>query len=346
MAMDRCSLLDCTLRDGGYITDWKFGAVVIRSIIHDLIEAGVDYIECGYLNSKPYEEGSAVFNNIEQIAEFIPKERRDSCIFVMADVAQFTPDDLTPYTGNSVDGVRVVFYKRQVEEALQLCAAVSQKGYKLIVQPMVTIDYSVNEYAQLVRRIAKLTPYAVSIVDSFGYMDKEDVRKYFRILDNLLPFDAIIGYHSHNNMQLAFSTAQDLLTYDTQRRIMIDASLYGMGRGAGNLHTEVIADFYNRIFGVKYNLSLLLKMLGEFILPIRKDRSWGYSPYLFITGRYHCHPNFACYLLENHEISVGDFERFVQTIPKDMKTKCRRPYVEELYQAFIKGAYSHDCKGL
>lgn len=337
MVLDRCSLLDCTLRDGGYITDWKFGDDMMRSVVKGLVEAKIDYVECGYLNSKPYEQGSAVFNNIEQIADILPEDRKDSCILVMADVAQFAPEDLTPYTGRSVDGVRVVFYKRQVEEALKLCAAVSEKGYKLIVQPMVTIDYTVDEYAQLVRRIAKLHPYAVSIVDSFGYMDKIDVQKYFRILDNLLHYEAIIGYHSHNNLQLAFSTAQDVLTYDTQRHIMIDASLYGMGRGAGNLNTEVIADFYNRFFGVKYDISKLLEMVGEFILPIRQKREWGYSPYLFITGHYHCHPNFACYLLERHQISVKDFERFVQTIPDEMKTKCRRPYVEELYQAFIRG---------
>lgn len=335
MVIDRCSLLDCTLRDGGYITNWHFGEAVMKYVIEGLVEARIDYIECGYLNSKPYEEGSALFNNVEQIAEFLPKNRGESCMLVMADVAQFAAEDLTPYTGNSVDGIRVVFYKRQVEEALQLCQAVREKGYKLVVQPMVTIDYSLDEYAQLVRRIARLNPYAVSIVDSFGYMDKEDVRKYFRVLDNLLPFESIIGYHSHNNMQLAFSTAQDILAYDTQRHVMIDGSLYGMGRGAGNLHTEIIADFYNRYFGEKYDISKLLEMIGQFILPIREQRAWGYSPYLFLTAYYHCHPNFACYLLEQHDISVKDFERYIRMIPDDMRTKCRKPYVEELYQAFV-----------
>ena len=335
MGMDRCVLLDCTLRDGGYITDWKFGADTIRSIISGLIKARIDFIECGYLNVKPYEEGSAIFNNIEQIGEYLPSERNGSCILAMADVAQFAPENITPYSGKSVDGIRVVFYKRQVDEALELCRAVRKNGYKLIVQPMVTIDYSLDEYAQLVRRIGRLNPYAVSIVDSFGYMEKEDVRRYFRVLDNLLPTDAIIGYHSHNNMQLAFPTAQDLLSYDTHRSVMVDASLYGMGRGAGNLQTEVIADFYNRYLGNKYDISQLLGMIGAYILSIQKQRTWGYTPYLFLTGYYHCHPNFACYLLENHEISVKDFEEYVQMIPENMKTKCRRPYVEELYQAYI-----------
>ena len=332
--MDKRSLLDCTLRDGGYITGWQFGEETIKALIQGLIDCGIDYVECGYLNSRPYEQGSAIFNNIEQIGEFIPSDRGQTMVLAMADVEQFHPDDLMPISGKSIDGIRVVFYKRQIEEALDMCKAVADMGYKLFVQPMVTIDYSLDEYAKLVRKIAKLNPYGVSIVDSFGYMDVGDVRRYFRVLDNLLSRDAVIGYHSHNNMQLAFPTAQEVFAYETGRSVIVDASLYGIGRGAGNLNTEIIAEYYNRKFGSKYHIFRLLDLIGDYIIPIHEQRSWGYSPYLFITGLYHVHPNFACYLLENHRISVSEFERFVQIIPEEMRTKCRRPYVEDLYQKF------------
>ncbi|GHT06521.1 hypothetical protein FACS189423_11440 [Bacteroidia bacterium] len=333
--MDKFSLLDCTLRDGGYITNWEFSESFIKEIIAGLIDANLDFVEVGYLNNKPYEENTAIFNNITQIAEYLPSDRKNSLILAMADVTQFTTEDITPYDGKSIDGIRVVFYKHQIEEALILCRAVSANGYKLFVQPMVTIDYTSDEYAKLAKRITDLKPYAVSIVDSFGYMIKQDFRQYYKILDNILNPDVIIGFHSHNNMQLAFITAQDILDYQTTRQLVIDASLYGMGRGAGNLNTELIANYYNMNLGNKYDIHTIISLISKYIMPIEAEKKWGYSPYFFITGFYHCHPNFASYLLETHDVSVSDFEEYVKRIPKEMLTKCRKPYVEELYQKFI-----------
>lgn len=332
--MDRCGILDCTLRDGGYVTNWYFGETAIRNLIAGLSDAGIDYIECGYINPTEKERGKAVFADIEEIGRYLPNVKKNSFYLAMADCAQILPGQITPYTGNSIEGIRVVFYKHQIGEALELCKSVKDNGYKLFVQPMVTIDYSFNEYGALAEEICKLHPYGVSIVDSFGYMNKQDFRDYFKLLDETMQEDVVIGFHSHNNMQLAFITAQDVLDYKTQRKIILDASLYGMGRGAGNLNTELITNYYNRLFGDKYNIKRIMAIIGSEIMPIAKTHTWGYSPYLFLTGLYHCHPNFACYLLENHDVTVEEFEEFVQFIPKEMLTKCRRPYVEELYREF------------
>lgn len=332
--MNRVSLLDCTLRDGGYITDWNFENSVIRDIIHNLAKARLDYIEVGYLNSNVHDENRSIFDSIEKITDFLPQCREEANMLAMADVTQFSTEKITPYTGRSVDGIRVVFYKHQVKEALEFCKAVSAQGYKLFVQPMVTIDYTPKEYGELSEEIAKLDPYSVAIVDSFGYMNKKDVSMYFQLLDGSLPQDVSIGFHSHNNMQLAFITAQDILEYETQRNLIIDASLYGMGRGAGNLNTELITNYYNIKFGNKYDVDIVLDLISDHIMPIRKQREWGYSPYMLLTGINQCHPNFAAYLLENHDVSVSEFRCFVKTIPEDMKTKCRKPYVEELFKRF------------
>ena len=334
--MSKYNLLDCTLRDGGYIVNWEFHDNDIKLLTEGLINSNLDYVEVGYLNNRPYIPNTAIFNEIEKISSFIPKDRKKSTVLAMADVAQFTPADLTPFTGNSIDGIRVVFYKRQIKEAMEMCKAIKDNGYKLFIQPMVTIDYTMDEYSLIAQEIAKFSPYAVAIVDSFGYMVKKDFRQYFRVLDNCLPAETKIGFHSHNNMQLAFITAQDILDYETTRNLIIDASLLGMGRGAGNLNTELITNYYNMTLGYKYNVSLILELISKYIMPISKTKTWGYSPYLFLTGFYHCHPNFATYLLEKHDISVSDFEKFIQTIPQEMYTKCTKPYVEELYQKFIK----------
>jgi len=335
--MDKYNILDCTLRDGGYINKWNFEDDMISDMIEKMVDAGIDFVEVGYLNNSVHENNSTQFDSIDKIEKFIPKNRGNCTFIAIADVQQFTKDDLTHFTGKAIDGIRVVFYKHQIEEAMELAEAVKENGYKLFMQPMVTIDYTINEYAQLAKRIAELKPYAVSIVDSFGYMIKEDFRQYFKILDNLLEADVLIGFHSHNNMNLAFITAQDILEYNTNRKIVIDSSLYGMGRGAGNLNTELIANYYNMTLGQKYDISCILNLIGEYIMPIYKTRAWGYTPYLFITGLYHYHPNFACYLLEEYEVSVQEFEKFILTIPEEMKTKCKKDYVIQMWNKFKEG---------
>ena len=332
--MNHFNLLECTLRDGGYITDWRFSPEMIQDTIQTLVDANFDLIEVGYLYHKVYEKGSTQFQTIEQITDFLPQDRRNTTFLAMADIQQFLPKDLTPYTGNSIDGIRVVFYKHQVEEALIMCQAVKEFGYKLFVQPMVTIDYSIDEYAQLMKRIAKLEPYSVAIVDSFGYMIKSDFRKYFKVLDNILPMNVSVGFHSHNNMNLSFITGQDILEYVTTRNLIIDSSLYGMGRGAGNLQTELIANYYNMVFGQKYDTLKVIDLISKYIMPIYKERRWGYSPYFFLTGLYHCHPNYVTYLLQEHDISVAEFKEYIESIPKEMYTKCKKPYVLEMYEQF------------
>lgn len=334
--VDKYNVLDCTLRDGGYITNWKFKDSDIGAMINSLAEAGIDLIEVGYINKLGPENNTTQFKTIERINSFIPDEKGNCVFLAMADVMQCTEEDIIPRQDNSIDGIRVVFYKHQIVEAMELAKVVIDRGYKLFMQPMVTIDYTIDEYARLIREISKLNPYAVSIVDSFGYMLKEDFRKYFKVLDNLLEPEVMIGFHSHNNMNLAFITAQDILEYETTRRLIIDSSLYGMGRGAGNLNTELITNYYNMTLGYKYDIEIILQLISKYIMDIYINRQWGYNPYLFITGLMHYHPNFACYLLEEYDVSVEEFKKYLSTIPEEMRTKCRKNYVIEKYEEFIK----------
>lgn len=330
------NLLDCTLRDGGYIPEWEFDDQTIRNTVKSLIDSNMDYVEVGYINSrKEYRGNTTQFDTISRINDFLPEDRKNTVLLAMADVKQFFPKDVEGYEKGNIDGIRVVFYKHQVKEAEILAKEIKTAGYKLFMQPMVTIDYSIDEYAGVCSQIARLEPYAVSIVDSFGYMIKEDFRKYYRILDNILDERTVIGFHSHNNMNLAFITAQDILEYNTKRELVIDCSLYGMGRGAGNLNTELITNYYNMIFGKKYDLHLYLKLISQYIMPIYEKKQWGYSPYLFLTGLKHYHPNFACYLLEEYpNVTVEEFEKFLDFIPVEFKTKCRKPYVIEKWKEF------------
>jgi len=335
--MNKYNLLDCTLRDGSYITEGEFPDQAIRDIIKTLIDSNLDFVEVGYLNStKLYRGNSTHFDSISRIAEYLPVERKNAMLLAMVDVDQFKIEDFTPYDGTSVDGIRIVFYKHQIKEAIKYAKIVNELGYKLFMQPMVTIDYSMSEYSSLCDELIKLNPFGISIVDSFGYMTPGDFRKYFKILDNLAPESVIIGFHSHQNMNLALPVAVDVFEYSTARRLVIDCSLLGMGRGAGNLQTELVANYYNNSFVPKYDIIELIRLINEYIVPIKERREWGYTPYYFLTAYKGCHPNYAAFVLENHQISLTDFADYLNTIPPEMKTKCRRPYVEEMYQNFVK----------
>ena len=234
-------LLDCTLRDGGYITNWFFGRENIIRIAEDLTKANFDLIEVGYLNKDVNDKDKSIFQTIEAASEVIPGDRKKAEFLAMADVDQFLPENVMDYKPGYIDGIRVVFYKHQIEKAMKMCKRVAEAGYKLFVQPMVTIDYTEIEYARLIDDIVELKPSGVSIVDSFGYMNRSELKYYFDILDSRLEENCMIGFHSHNNMQLSVLNAESLFEYDTKRTIIVDASLYGMGRGAGNLNTELIA---------------------------------------------------------------------------------------------------------
>lgn len=333
--MSNIKLLDCTLRDGGYITNWYFGRNNILRIVNDLTKANLDFIEVGYLNKDISDIEKSIFQTIALASEVIPKNHKNSIFLAMADVDQFLPTNITPYKPGYIDGIRVVFYKHQIEKALEMCKCVADSGYKLFVQPMVTIDYTTAEYSRLIDKIVELNPYAVSIVDSFGHMTKMELKYYFDILDNRLSESCTIGFHSHNNMQLSVLNAESLFNYETNRTIVIDASLYGMGRGAGNLNTELITNYYNQNVLNKYNLGILISLLSDIIYPIYKDIPWGYSPYYFLTAYYNCHPNYATYLLSEYNVSINEFESFLSTIPADLRVKCKKPTTLELYKSFL-----------
>ena len=318
-----------------FITNWVFGRDNILRMAKDLTKANFDLIEVGYLNKDVNDLNKSIFQTIAKASEIIPLEhRKDQVYLAMADVDQFLPENVEEHKEGYIDGIRVVFYKHQIEKAMIMCRKVADAGYKLFVQPMVTIDYTAEEYALLIDRIVELHPYAVSIVDSFGYMTNNDLRYYFNILDKRLQKDCTIGFHSHNNMQLSVLNAETLFNYTTERDIIIDSSLFGMGRGAGNLNTELIANYYNENVKEKFNIAIVMSLISDIIYPIYQEKKWGYSPYYFLTACYHCHPNYAAYLLSEHEVSINEFERFLKTIPPEYRIKCKKPKTLELYEEY------------
>lgn len=229
--MERIKLLDCTLRDGGYINEWDFGFETIRNIIKKLVEAKTDYVEVGFLRNDVYDKDKAVFNNCNQIAPILPKQRGNTKFTVMALHNKYDISRLEPFDGKTVDAMRVTFHDYDIDEGLSFIKKAMEKGYKIFCNPINIMGYSDEQLLKLIGKVNKIKPYAFSIVDTFGSMMKPDLVRLYSILEHNLDKDIVIGLHLHENLALSYSLAQDFITMcSVERQAVVDASLLGMGR--------------------------------------------------------------------------------------------------------------------
>ena len=325
-------ILDCTLRDGGYINDWNFSNNQIKNIITSLKNSKVDIIECGYLNDKKGKySDSTLFDTVNTTDKLLDSMNIKVQKVVMINLGDFNIDNLPLKEESAIDGIRLAFHKKDLEQALELASKIIKLGYKLYFQPMVTKKYNDNEFLLLVNSINKLDIYSFYIVDSFGSMTLKEFQRYFILADNNLNKNILLGYHSHNNMQLAFSNAINMCNEDINRDIIVDASIYGIGRGAGNLNTELITDYLNKTFNKNYNILPLLEIIDEFLSSLMKKNPWGFSPAQYLSASFDCHPNYATYLINKNTNHIVGVHKVLEKLPDINKASFNKEIIEKLY---------------
>ena len=207
--MKKIRILDCTLRDGGYVNNWKFGFENIKDTVKRLIQAGIDIIEVGYLSSKgDFSADESQYSSVDAIKRILPADRKNTLIAVMINCGDYDAELLPQYDGTGPDCIRVCFHKSQALQAVELCRKIKDKGYKVYFQPMVALSYSDAEYLGLIGMANKFRPDVFYIVDSHGSMKQKDVARFFYLIENNLDKEIAVGFHSHNNLQLSYSNAQ------------------------------------------------------------------------------------------------------------------------------------------
>ncbi len=336
--MGNIKVLDCTLRDGGYVNNWEFGKLNISDIITQLLSSKVDVIECGFLSQKKKtNKNKSIFRDINDVKSCYNTNIDNNAVMVlMINYGEFDIDDLPEYKGGCVKGIRLAFHKKDLLPAIEMCMKIKEKGYVTFVQPMVTLTYSDDELRKLVTLTNEFSPEALYIVDSFGTMTKQDLMHMYNIVNCGLRDNIAIGFHSHNNMQLSFSNAQILMEMDTDRIIYIDSSVYGMGRGAGNLCTELITKYLNDNYCYNYNLLPILEIIDEHLMNIFIKSPWGYSVPFYIASINNCHPNYASYLLDKQTISVKDIHNILISMDDNKRAFFDKEYIEKLYLSYQK----------
>lgn len=325
-------LLDCTLRDGAYIVDAKFGSPVITGIIKKSEEADIEIIECGWLKNSAHEEGTSFFHVPDDLKRYITKKKKSATYVVMIDWDRYDLSQLPEYDGGSVDAVRVVFPHGKHREGISVGKAIMDKGYKVFYQAANTLAYSDEELKDLAEEANKVMPVCLSVVDTFGAMYAEDLERIVNVLDKYLAPEIDLGFHSHNNQQLSFALTMHFTEIlKGKRGIIVDASLCGMGRGAGNATTELVASYLNRKHSCNYDMNAIMDAIDIYMESFKENYSWGYSTPYFIAGMYCCHVNNIAYLLKNHRTSSKDMRNIIESLSPEDRRKYDYDLLESKY---------------
>ena len=333
--MRSVKVLDVTLRDGGCVNDFNFGQSYMDQILAALEASGVECIELGYLdNKKGSEQGRTQYANEQVIPQYFLKEKKPGVTYLaMMDYGKFDVDALQPCDGKGIDGIRLAFHKKNRNDMFALGRKIIDKGYKFFIQPMITLRYSDKELLELIDNVNSELPDASGfyIVDSFGEMRPNDMDRIMNLVDhNLIP-SMPLGFHCHNNLQMSYSNAVSLLRFPTNRDIMLDCSIMGMGKGAGNLSTELLVEHMNLFFGKKYRTEPLLSVIDRVINQIRTEYTWGYAIEYYLSSINHCTPSYAGQFYNKHMLPIDQVAELLSLIREDKKISFDKEYAEQLY---------------
>ena len=335
--MSKIKLLDCTLRDGGYINDWRFGKKEINQIVKHLDKAKVEIIEVGFLTDMPHTEEYSLFYNSNEV-DRICQDVKTSKIAAMIALGEkeIDPSILPPKSESKLDIVRLTFHRdeEEISRAISFATCLMAKGYKVCMQPIGTAAYSDTALLGLIDRINKLSPYAFYLVDTLGSFYNEDLLRLVYLVDHNLASNIKLGFHSHNNLQMSFSNAQKILELPSNREFILDSSLFGMGRGAGNLCTELISKYTNSISKSSYEMIYILEAIENYIYPIYVQNQWGYNAHYYIAATHKCHPNYASYLMNKQTLTMNEVNLLLQNLPKDERHVFDKTLIETLYVNF------------
>lgn len=329
----KISLLDCTLRDGSYINGSRFGSPAIKGIIKKMQDAGADLIECGWLKDQPHGGGSAYYHVPADLAPYLIERREDVIYVAMIDWDRYDTSVLPICDHQTLDAVRVVFPRGKVHEGLKVAEKIREKGYLVFVQAANTLGYDDEELAELADAMNAFHPIAMSVVDTFGAMYEDDLTHIVQFLDARLDAGIGLGFHSHNNQQLSFALTMRFveLLKDSPRQVIVDASLSGMGRGAGNATTELVASYLNRRQHGAYDMNAILDAIDMYIDPLREKYTWGYSTPYFVAGLYQCHVNNIAYLKKNHRTSARDMANVIAALGEEERRHYDYDLLERRY---------------
>lgn len=337
----KISLLDCTLRDGGYINDWEFGHNSIINIFERVAASNVDIIEVGFIDDRrPYDYNRTIFPDTLSISKnYGSAIIKPPMVVGMIDYGTCSIDNVEPCSKSYLDGIRVIFKKQRMHEAMEYCRKLKELGYKVFSQLVSITSYDDDELIELCGLVNDVQPYAVSIVDTYGLLYPSDLLHFYDLLEKNVVADVNIGFHAHNNLQLAYANSitfiEQAKKYGT-RDVIVDGTLYGMGKSAGNAPVELLAPYLNQQYGCNYDVKGMLESIDESIKDIYATSPWGYKTIFYLASENKCHPNYVSYFEAKGNLSTSSLNELLSLIePEDKKLLYDKELAEGLYQRYV-----------
>ena len=342
--MSEIKLLDCTLRDGGYVNDWEFGHDNLVSIFERLVSSKVNIIEVGFLDDRrPFDMNRSIMPDtdcVNKIYGDIGKE--ESMVVGMIDYGTCSIDHLSKCENSYLDGIRVIFKKHIRNEAIAFCKQVKDLGYKVFTQAVSITSYSDEEFLDLIRLVNELEPYALSVVDTYGLLHQNHLMHYIELMDYNLKPTIGMGYHSHNNFQLGYANCIEVMGYKTDRMVLVDGTLYGMGKSAGNTPLELLAMYLNNNYKCHYDVSQMLEAIDSNVMNIYSQHPWGYNMFFYVSASNDCHPSYVKYLMDKHTLSIKSINEILEKLQGEKKLLYDKSYIERLYTDYQNGNLQDD----
>lgn len=300
-------VLDCTIRDGGLMNDHRFDDAVVREVYKACVAAGIDYMEVGYKASRrvfdPADYGPWKFCAEEDVRRIVGDNDTDLKLAVMADAEKTDyEEDILPADESVIDMVRVATYIHQIPTAMDMLSDAHAKGYETCANIMAVTNVSERELVEGIEMLAESGTRAIYIVDSFGALYRERLDYLYDMYAGIAePKGIEIGIHMHNNLQLGFANTVEGIIKGAN---MLDATMAGLGRGAGNCPMELLLGF---LHNPKYHLRPVVECVSGTIEPLRAKLGWGFDIPYMMTGFLNRHPRAAMKFKEEPDGDVMDF---------------------------------------
>lgn len=329
-------LLDCTLRDGGYVNDWRFGQETIVDIFRRLVRAGIDVIEVGFLDERrPFDANRSIMPDSDSVNRiFGGLDRGKSLTVAMIDYGSCSLSKIRPEKDCWLDGIRVIFKKQMMREAFSFCAELKALGYKVFAQAISVTSYSERELAEFIGYANEIEPFAASMVDTYGLLHQTELLQIMSAMDGKLGKGIRLGYHAHNNFQMGYANSIAFLSRGAARDLIADGTLYGMGKSAGNAPLELLAMYMNGNFGKNYNVDAILEAIQSDVMKFYRSKPWGYNLFFYMAASNRVHPSYVGYLAEKQTLSVSEQNEILRRIDDSKKLLYDGKYIESLYSEY------------
>lgn len=286
-------LLDCTIRDGGLINEHRFDDAFVKAVYDACVAAGVDYMELGYKASKkifsPAKSGPWKFCDESDVRRIVGDNNTQLKLCAMADAERTDyHTDILPRDQSALDCIRVATYIHQIPTAIDMIKDAHDKGYETSANLMAISIINDHDLFEAIEVLSKTPVDTIYVVDSFGSLFPKQVRELTIAFMNIVEGTGKqIGIHTHNNQQMAFANTIESMIYGANR---LDATIFGLGRGAGNCPLEILLGFLKN---PRYDIRPVLKVIEQHFVPLKKQIDWGYSIPYMITGQLNQHPRAA-----------------------------------------------------